>query len=112
MLRSLVICVAMALVIPLGACRDGREAQLAKVKETVCGCKTAGCAEAAMKDVPQSEIVSNHRTQLLARQMLDCLAKLYDEQRPDSDDEPAPAPSTETAPTGPETSEPASAKKQ
>lgn len=84
--------ISLALV----ACRDDREARLAKVKDTVCACKTAACGEAALKDVPQKDIVSNHRTQLIARDMLDCLAKLYHDQQgagsdDDSGDDPDPA---------------------
>ncbi len=77
MSRLLVISVAVALF----ACHDDQAGRLAKVKDKVCACKTAACGEAALKDVPQKDIVSNHRTQLIAREMLECLAKLYDAER-------------------------------
>lgn len=80
MWRLLVISLALV------ACRDDREARLAKVKDTVCACKTTACGEAALKDVPQKDIVSNHRTQQIARDMLDCLAKLYHDQAGSDDD--------------------------
>jgi hypothetical protein len=81
MFRTVVISVALV------ACGNSQEERLAKIKDQVCACKTAGCAEKAMKEVPQQDIVSNHRTQTLARDMLDCLAKLYDSERPHSPDE-------------------------
>ncbi len=78
---------ALVIWLPLAACGDSQEAKLAKVKDAVCACKTPGCAEAAMKDVPQKDIESNFRTQKIARDMLDCLAKLYDEAKPHTDDD-------------------------
>ena len=76
---GLVICIALA------ACGDSQEAKLERVRDAVCACKTAGCAEVAMKEVPQKDIESNHRTQKLAREMVDCLSKLYDQGRPTTD---------------------------
>ncbi len=81
MFRRAVIWVALA-----SACSDSQEVRLEKVKDEVCACKTAGCAEKAMKSVPQQDVVSNHRTQQLARDMLDCLAKLYEAERPEDAD--------------------------
>jgi hypothetical protein len=78
MFRWVVICVAFA-----AACGDSQEGRLEKVKDEVCACKTAGCAEKAMKAVPQQDVVSNHHSQQVAREMLDCLAKLYEAERPD-----------------------------
>ena len=78
--RAIVICLALCPLI--GACEDSQEAKLSRVKDVVCACKTASCAEAAMKDVPQQDLPSNTRTQKVARDMLDCLAKLYDAERP------------------------------
>ena len=77
--------VALVILLPLAACADSQERKLAAVRDEVCACKTAGCAEKAMKEVPQKEIESNHKTQKLAREMLDCLAKLYDAQKPSTD---------------------------
>lgn len=78
--RGAVICLAICHV--LAACEDSQEAKLARVKDAVCACKTASCGEAAMKDVPQPDLPSNVRTQKIARDMLDCLAKLYEAERP------------------------------
>ncbi len=66
------------ILLALAACQKNQEARLAKVKDTVCACKTAACGEAALKDVPQKDIKSSHKSQQIAREMLDCLAKLYD----------------------------------
>jgi hypothetical protein len=74
-----VICVAL-----LG-CRDREVAELERVSDAVCACQTSKCAEAALKEVPQDEQRSTPRTQQLARRMLDCLAKLYDKERDQSE---------------------------
>jgi hypothetical protein len=79
--------------VALGAagCGDREAARLDKVKTAVCACKTASCAEAALKQVPQAEIKSTHRAQRIAREMLDCLKRVYDAERPTTDpDAPAP----------------------
>ena len=84
-MRSLVLAVLLA------ACGERQVDALTKVKQRVCVCKDVACAEAAMKDVPQQNVKSNRRSQEVARDMLDCLAKLYDEQRPSTDpDAPSP----------------------
>jgi hypothetical protein len=95
-LRLYVICVA------LSACSDRGADKLAKVRDAVCACKTVKCAEAALDRVPKHDIESNHRTQAIAREMLNCLAELYEAEKPTQDPDAA---------TPPETSDPASAKK-
>jgi len=81
MLKAAIVVIWVA----LAACGDSQEAKLEKVRDAVCACKTAGCAEVAMKEVPQKDIESNHRTQKLAREMVDCLSKLYDQGKPSTD---------------------------
>jgi hypothetical protein len=68
----------------LGAagCEDKELTQLERVKQQVCACKDVACAEAAMKGVPAGDVHPNHRQQGVARDMLDCLAKLYDDAKP------------------------------
>ena len=95
MLRLYVICVALC------ACTDREADKLAKVRDQVCGCKTVKCAEAALERVPKHDVESNHRTQRIAREMLDCLADLYGADKPTMDPDAA---------IRPETPEPASAK--
>jgi hypothetical protein len=63
-------------------CEDKDLTKLEQVKQQVCACKDVACAEAAMKSLPSGEIHPNHRQQGVARDMLDCLAKLYDEAKP------------------------------
>lgn len=64
------------------ACGDRQVTRLEAVKNQVCACKDVACAEAAMKDVPHGDIKASHREQLIARDMIDCLAKLYDAAKP------------------------------
>jgi hypothetical protein len=86
----------LAVLVLLGACTDHGAERLARIKSDVCACKTVSCAEDAMKGVPKEAIQSTHRTQTIARDMLDCLAKLTAAERPvtdpdaeDSAEEPA-----------------------
>jgi hypothetical protein len=80
MYRFVVIVVAL-----LAACGDDQVERLTAIKDEVCACKTAECGEAAMKKVPQENIASNRKTQRVASQMLDCMQKLYDSDRPTTD---------------------------
>lgn len=66
----------------LAACADRDVAKLEAVKRQVCACPDVACAEAAMKNVPQGDVKPTHREQGIARDMLDCLAKLYDATKP------------------------------
>jgi hypothetical protein len=86
--RSLILAQIVAVV--LAGCGERQVDALTKVKQRVCACKDVACAEAAMKDVPTKDVKSTHRAQGVARDMLDCLAKLYDEQRPSTDPDAAP----------------------
>jgi hypothetical protein len=82
--------ILVALALALGGCRDREVAQLEHVKKAVCACKDTRCAEAALKELPQGEVQANHRERGLARDMLDCLAKLYEAERPVTDPGAAP----------------------
>lgn len=81
-----VIGVALA----LSACADHELAKLETVRDEVCACKTIACADAAMAKVPAKNIESTHKSQKVAREMLDCLADVYETNRPtlDPDAEP------------------------
>jgi hypothetical protein len=74
------------------------------LRDAVCACKTSACAEAAMKAVERDKVGTNHRTQLLAQEMMECLAKRYEAERPSTDpddaDEPADPGSAAPAPAG------------
>ena len=110
----------VAILVTLTACHDRAVERLTAIKAEVCACKTTGCAEQAMKQVPQAAIKSTHRTQAIARDMLDCLAKLQAAERPTTDpdaEEPAAEPPTTAPPavpppaSDPRTAAPASAEK-
>ena len=75
MCRYVVIAVAL-----LAACGDKQVDQLTAIKKEVCACKTVACGEAAMKKVPHTELKSDRKMQRVARDMLDCLARLYNEK--------------------------------
>lgn len=88
MSRLLVIWVAFAI-----GCRDPELSRLEDVRATVCACKNALCAEEAMKVVPSMKVKPSPRSQRIARDMLDCLAKRLEADRPTTGpDEPAPEP--------------------
>ena len=75
----------LAILVTLAACNDHGAKSLTKIKAKVCACKTASCAEQEMQLVPRETIESTHRTQGIARDMLDCLAKLQADELPNTD---------------------------
>ena len=78
----------------LGGCDDREANKLAKIRDEVCACMTSRCAELALEAVPKKDIESTPKSQRIAREMLNCLADLYDAERPitDPDAEAAEAP--------------------
>jgi hypothetical protein len=96
-LRLYVICVALTV-----GCRDSELVKLEKTRDEVCECKSVKCAEAALDHVPKSNVEPSPRAQRIAREMLDCLAALYDQDRPTQDPD---------APSEPEPTDPASARR-
>lgn len=117
-----VIWVALAV-----GCADREIEELERAKTTVCTCRdklqddlaklepgasdgairatATQCADAALKQVPHTESKSaQHRAQKIAREMLDCIAKIYEQREaPETDDGGKPI-------IAPETSAPASAR--
>lgn len=75
----------LAILVTLVACKDPGIERLEAVKAKVCTCRTASCAEQEMKQVPQGTIKSTPRAQALARDMMSCLAKLQEAERPTTD---------------------------
>jgi hypothetical protein len=67
------------------SCQNAEAVALERVKQRVCACKDVACAEAALAEVPHGDAKASHHAQSIARDMLDCLAKLYDAQRPSTD---------------------------
>lgn len=92
MLRLAVIAIALC------GCRDERLRSVKAVRDEVCACKTIECGEQAIKKLPQTDVKPDHRQQQLAREMTNCLAKLYLNDRPQEDPDEAPADSDDTPP--------------
>ena len=63
---------ALVLVV---ACGETEVGKVEAVKNRVCACKDVACADAAMQALPQPAKAS-HREQGIARDTLDCYAKL------------------------------------
>jgi hypothetical protein len=100
-----VICVALV------GCEDRELKELERAKEQACDCSAhlqelegkgpiapedrasaLACADSALKDVKaiSGSDEPTHRTQRIARDMLDCVAKIYAAQRPDAEDATSP----------------------
>jgi hypothetical protein len=75
----------IAILVTLVACNEHDTERLTAIKLKVCACKTASCAEQELKRVPESPIKSTHRTQEIARDLLDCVARLQEAERPTTD---------------------------
>ena len=105
--------IALVILIATGACRDRSAGGLEQAVETACACKThleelaakneltavarveaKACADDALRQVPAREGTSSQHEQKLAREMRDCVAGVYNFDMP----------------SGPESSEPASAR--
>jgi hypothetical protein len=72
------------IAIALCGCRDPELDHMRTIKEEVCKCKTADCGEAAIKKLPVRDKPSA-KEQALANDMLNCMARLYLKDRPDTD---------------------------
>lgn len=92
----------IAILVTLVACNDQDAERLTAIRSKACACKTASCAEQAMKLVPEQAIKSTHRTQGIARDLLACVVRLQEAERPstDPDEEGTVEPPTEEPPTG------------
>ncbi len=69
-----------------GACAETDVAKLEAVKKQVCACKDLPCTATAMKALPRP-VHASHREQVIARDVLDCVARLEEAAKPA---EPAP----------------------
>ena len=63
-------------------CREDEVKKLEVLRDELCKCKTVECGEAVMARVPVIAGAGNRRSQTVARAMLGCMAKLYDNARP------------------------------
>jgi hypothetical protein len=93
----------IAILVTLIACGEHDTERMTAIKSKVCSCKTASCAEQEMKVVPEQQIKSTSRIQGLAREMMDCVARLQQAERPstDPDEEGFEPPAAEPAPAAP-----------
>ncbi|HSS00297.1 MAG TPA: hypothetical protein VLM79_24735 [Kofleriaceae bacterium] len=93
----------IAILVTLIACGEHDTERMIAIKSKVCACKTASCAEQEMKVVPEQQIKSTPRIQGLARDMMDCIARLQEAERPstDPDDEGIAPPSSEPSAPAP-----------
>ena len=63
-------------------CRENELSKLEASRDEICACKTVACGDAAMARVPVVPGAGNRRSQVIAREMMNCLAKLYDSDKP------------------------------
>lgn len=75
----------LAILVTLAACKNSDVDRLTQVKRDVCACKDARCADQAMSEVPKTSIRSTPRTQAIARDILECRARLEAADRPSTD---------------------------
>lgn len=76
-------------------CREDEVKKLEVLRDELCKCKTVECGEAVMQRVPMIAEAGNRRSQTVARAMLTCMAKLYENARPQT------GPDVETPPPEP-----------
>lgn len=82
-LVTLVACVACV------ACKDQGLERLHAVKDAVCACKSASCADQAIAQVENIHVASNPRSQAVAREIMDCRSRLEAAERPSTDPDAA-----------------------
>lgn len=75
----------LAILVTLAACKDHRIELLSSVKNDVCACKEASCADQAMARLEKLAIESTPRSQAIAREMIECRARLEARERPSTD---------------------------
>ena len=97
--------IVIAVAITLCGCHDPELEKLRDVRNQVCKCETAECADAALGELDPHAKRTDHRAQAIANEMLTCLAKLYANGRPITDIDAEP---DETPITSPGSSAPAS----
>lgn len=113
---AIFVTIFVTIAVTLVACKDHDLAILGDVKAEVCACKTASCAEQALKRVPADTIKPTRTSRTLAREMMDCLARLNAAERPSTDPDAegsgtAPAPEGSAAPAPGSAAAPAPARK-
>jgi hypothetical protein len=77
--------IPLAILVTLVACKDHDLERLTDVKRDVCACKDTRCADQAMTGVPRATIRSTRRTQAIARDIMECRARLEAAEHPTTD---------------------------
>ncbi|HEY6173896.1 MAG TPA: hypothetical protein VIX73_05595 [Kofleriaceae bacterium] len=76
----------LAILVTLAACKDHDLERLSGVRDDVCACKEASCANRAMARLDAKlAIDSTSRSQTIAREIMECLARLEAGERPTTD---------------------------
>jgi hypothetical protein len=75
----------LAILVTLVACNESDTERMNAIRDQTCACKTASCAEQAMSQVQSRGIKSTPRVQALARDMMECVARLNAAERPTTD---------------------------
>jgi hypothetical protein len=82
--RSSATCITLvASVTLLAACRDAEVDRLTAIKDRVCLCTTSACADQALHEVALAPVEANRKTRKLAKDMLACVARAHEHDRPD-----------------------------
>lgn len=68
----------------LAGCRDKGISELEGLRDQLCKCEDAACGQAIMAKVASVDVANSHRSQTIARDMLECLAKLNAAERPET----------------------------
>jgi hypothetical protein len=100
------LAILVTLLAALVGCKNRELDVMNAVKADVCACKTPSCADEAMGRISKTSIPSTPRTMAIAREILECRAKLEAADRPSTDPDaegsdsaaPAPAGSAEPGP--------------
>jgi hypothetical protein len=82
---AILVTLAVSLAVSLAACKDHGLEWLADVKRDVCACKDASCADQAMNPVAKASIKPTPRARALAREIMECRARLDAAERPTTD---------------------------
>jgi hypothetical protein len=75
----------LAILVTLAACKDHDLERLSHVRDDVCACKEASCADQAMARLDKLALASTPRSQAIAREIMECRARLEEAERPSTD---------------------------
>lgn len=90
----------LAILVTLVGCTNHDLDVMNAVKADVCACKTPSCADEAMARISKTPIPSTPKTMAVAREILECRAKLEAADRPTTDPDAEGSGSAAAAPVG------------